>query len=496
MSTTGGHDDVTSTQTPSTEHPKTASDSAARPYATVNPYTGETEEEFPFLETSAVDGVVEKAHAAFLDWRRRPVEERAAVVKRAAELVRERIDQLAALITTEMGKRRKEATGELELCAMILDYYADNGPRFLEPKPIDVMMGKGDAVVETDPVGVLLAIEPWNYPFYQVVRVAGPNLVLGNTIILKHAEINPQCALAIEQVFTDAGAPEGVFTNVFLRIPDVEQVIAHRLVQGVTLTGSERAGAAVAEMAGRHLKKSVLELGGSDPFIVLDADDLRSTVKAATTGRMQNTGQACTAAKRLIVTEEFYDDFVTGLQQAFATFEPGDPADPSTTLAPLSSERAAQDLHAQIQDAVDKGATVLAGGKRPDLPGAFVEATILTDVTPHMRAYREELFGPAAVVYKVKDADEAIQLANDSDFGLGAAVFSSDLDKARSVADRLEAGMVWINQPTGTSPELPFGGVKRSGYGRELSELGMFEFANRRLVRTVPARKATMPAGG
>jgi succinate-semialdehyde dehydrogenase / glutarate-semialdehyde dehydrogenase len=487
---------VTATQNPPTEHPKTASDAGDRRYATVNPYTGETEQEFPYLETGEIDGVIGKAHAAFQEWRRRPVEERAAVVARAAELLDERRDEIAALITREMGKRREEATGELYLCSMILKYYAEKGPGFMAPRPIDVMMGKGEAVVETEPVGVLLAIEPWNYPVYQVVRVAGPNLVLGNTILLKHAETVPQCALAIEKLFTDAGAPEGVFTNVFLKIADVEQVIADRRVQGVTLTGSERAGASVAEIAGRHLKKSVLELGGSDPFIVLDADDLGATVKAATMGRMQNSGQACTAAKRLIVTEDLYDDFVAGLQQAFSTFSPGDPADPSTTLAPLSSERAAKDLHAQIQDAIDKGATVVAGGKRPDLPGAFVEATILTDVTPEMRAYKEELFGPAAVVYRVKDEDEAVELANNSDFGLGAAVFSSDLDRARSVADRLEAGMVWINQPTGSSPELPFGGIKRSGYGRELSELGMFEFANRRLVRTVPAKKATKPAGG
>ena len=487
---------MTATQNPPTEHPETAGDAAARPYATVNPYTGATEQEFPFLDTAEVDGVVERAHAAFQDWRRRPVEARAGVVARAADLMDEGRDELAALITREMGKRRDEAVGELKLCSTILRYYAEKGPGFLEATPIDVMSGKGDAVVETEPVGVLLAIEPWNYPFYQVVRVAGPNLVLGNTIILKHAENVPQCALAIERLFADAGAPDGVVTNVFLRIPDVERVVAHRHVQGVTLTGSERAGASVAEIAGRHLKKSVLELGGSDPFIVLDAEDLGATVRAATTGRMQNTGQACTAAKRLIVTEELYDDFVAGLRQAFTSFSPGDPADPATTLAPLSSERAARDLQAQIQDAIDKGATVVAGGRRPDLPGAFVEATILTDVTPEMRAYREELFGPAAVVYKVRDAEEAIELANDSDFGLGAAVFSGDLDRARSVAERLEAGMVWINQPTASSPELPFGGIKRSGYGRELSELGMFEFANRRLVRTLPARRATKPAGG
>jgi succinate-semialdehyde dehydrogenase / glutarate-semialdehyde dehydrogenase len=485
---------VTATQNPPTGQSKTASDAGARTYATVNPYTGETEKEFPFLETGEIDGVVEKAHAAFLEWRRRPVEERAQVVGRAAELMLERKDEFAALVTREMGKRIQEAAGEVQLAASILDYYAKNGPRFLEPRTIEVM--QGEAVVENEPIGVLLAIEPWNYPLYQVVRVAGPNLVLGNTILLKHAELNPQTALAIEQLFRDAGAPEGVYTNVFLRIPDVEQVIAHPHVEGVTLTGSERAGSSVASLAGKHLKKSVLELGGSDPFIVLDTEDLGRTVKAATMGRMQNSGQACIAAKRLIVPEDLYEPFVEGLKQAFSTFSPGDPGDPGTTLAPLSSEQAAADLHAQIQDAIDKGATVVTGGGRPDHPGAFVEPTILTDVTPDMRAYSEELFGPAAVVYKVRDEEEAVELANNSRFGLGAAVFSGDLDKARAVADRIEAGMVWVNQPTGSSAELPFGGVKRSGYGRELSELGMFEFANRKLTRVLPAKKAAKPQAG
>jgi succinate-semialdehyde dehydrogenase/glutarate-semialdehyde dehydrogenase len=485
---------VTATQNPPTGQPKTASDAGARPYATVNPYTGETEQEFPFLETDRIDEVVDRAHAAFLEWRRRPVEERARVVGRAAELMLERADEFAALVTREMGKRIKEAAGEAQLAASILDYYAKNGPRFLEPRPIEVM--QGEAVVENEPLGVILAIEPWNYPLYQVVRVAGPNLVLGNTILLKHAELNPQTALALEQLFRDAGAPEGVYTNVFLRIADVERVIAHPLVEGVTLTGSERAGSSVAALAGKHLKKSVLELGGSDPFIVLDTEDLGRTVKAATTARMQNSGQACIAAKRFIVPEDLYDDFVAGLQQSFARFTPGDPSDPSTTLAPLSSEQAATSLHAQIQDAVEKGATVVTGGGRPEQAGAFVEPTILTDVTPEMRAYHEELFGPAAVVYKVRDEDEAVALANDSRFGLGAAVFSGDLDRARSVAERIEAGMVFVNQPTGSSAELPFGGVKRSGYGRELSELGMFEFANRRLVRVLPAKKAAKPEAG
>ncbi|MGY1734033.1 NAD-dependent succinate-semialdehyde dehydrogenase [Geodermatophilus sp. SYSU D01045] len=487
---------MTATQNPPQEQPKTASESAERRYATVDPFTGETEKEFDFTPTEAIDGIIATAHAAYQEWRQRPVEERAAVVRRAAELMDERRDELAALATKEMGKRSEEAAGELFLCSMILNYYADNGPGFLQPTPIQPLLGKGEAVVETHPVGALLAIEPWNYPYYQVVRVAGPNLVLGNTVILKHAEIVPQCALAIEQLFTDAGAPEGVFTNTFLRIADVEQVIADPRIAGVTLTGSERAGSAVGALAGKHLKKSVLELGGSDPFIVLDAENVGATVKAATTGRMQNSGQACIAAKRLIVTEDAYEPFVAGLQQAFSTFAPGDPADAGTTLAPLSSEQAAKDLHAQIQDAVDKGATVLAGGGRPDHPGAFVEPTLLTDVTPEMRAYHEELFGPAAVVYRVKDADEAVALANDSVYGLGATVMSSDLDRARAVAERIEAGMVWINQPTGSSPELPFGGIKRSGYGRELSELAVFEFANRRLLRTVPAKKAEKPQAG
>ncbi|MGZ4539754.1 MAG: NAD-dependent succinate-semialdehyde dehydrogenase [Blastococcus sp.] len=485
---------MTATQNAPTEHPKTASDSGARPYATVNPYTGKTEKEFPFLETSEIDGVVERAHAAFLEWRQRTAEERAAVVGRAAELMLERADEFAALVSREMGKRIQEAAGEVQLAASILDYYAKNGPRFLEPRRIEVR--QGEAIVENEPTGVILAIEPWNYPLYQVVRVAAPNLVLGNAILLKHAELNPQTALAIEKCFHDAGVPEGVYTNVFLAIPDVEQVIAHPYVEGVTLTGSERAGSSVAALAGKHLKKSVLELGGSDPFIVLDTEDLGRTVKAATMGRMQNTGQACIAAKRLIVTEDIFDDFVAGLAQAFSSFSHGDPSDPSTSLAPLSSEQAAKDLHAQIQDAVDKGATVVTGGGRPDHPGAFVEPTILTDVTPEMRAYTEELFGPAAVVYKVANDDEAIALANNSRFGLGAAVFSHDLDRARSVADRVHAGMVWVNQPTGSSAELPFGGVKRSGYGRELSELGMFEFANRRLTRVLPSKKADKPQAG
>ena len=464
---------------------KTASASASRPYRTVNPYTGRTEAEFDFAGPGEVDAAIARAQGAYRSWRRRPATERAAVVRRAGQLMLERTDELAALVTLEMGKRIKESKGEVALAASILAYYADSGPGFLEPQPLAV--AKGDAAIVNEPLGVLLGIEPWNFPLYQAVRFAAPNLVVGNTILLKHAESCPQSALALERLFSDAGAADGIYTNLFLRIEDVERVIADDAVQGVSLTGSERAGASVAEIAGRHLKKCVLELGGSDPFILLDTADLGRALSAAAAGRLGNTGQSCIAAKRFIVLDDLYDDVVAGLGERFAALQPGDPADPATKLGPLSSERAAADLHAQVQDAVDKGATVVAGGTRPEHDGAFVDATVLTGVRPGMRAYDEELFGPVAVVYRVADEDEAVELANSSPYGLGGAVFSADLDRARAVADRLDSGMVWINAPTSSQAELPFGGVKRSGYGRELSQLGMFEFTNRKLVRTLPA---------
>ena len=475
---------TTAEQTASTQ---TASTQAEAPYATVNPFTGEEVKRFDFLDSSQVGAVVAQAHEAFLEWRARPISERTAIVARAAELMLERKDELAGLITLEMGKRTQEAQGEVQLAASILSYYAEKGPGFLEPQTLEV--AKGEAQVVHEPIGVILGIEPWNFPLYQVVRVAGPNLVLGNTLLLKHSEICPQSALALEQLFADAGAPKGVYTNLFLHRDDTETVIADPAVQGVALTGSERAGSAVAALAGKHLKKCILELGGSDPFIVLDADNLDFAVKMASAGRLGNTGQSCVAAKRLMVVDEAYDDFVAALTQGFTGLEPGDPADPATTLGPLSSETAAKGLAEQLQDAVDKGATVLAGGSRPEHQGAFVSATILADVTPEMRAYSEELFGPVAVVYRVKDADEAVALANSSSYGLGGSVFSSDEAQAREVAERLDSGMVWVNAVTGTSAELPFGGVKRSGFGRELSSAGITEFANRKLVRTMPVRK-------
>jgi succinate-semialdehyde dehydrogenase/glutarate-semialdehyde dehydrogenase len=456
---------------------------AAKHYATTDPYTGKRVREFDSLGGEQIDRAIQGAHEAFGRWRRRPIGERAAIVRRAGELLAERRERFAQLVTLEMGKLIGAAGEEADLSARILRYYGEAGPAFAAPRAIAT--DAGDAVLLSEPLGALLGIEPWNYPLYQVVRFAGPNLVLGNTILLKHAGNCPQNALALEELFRDAGAPEGVYTNLFVATSDIERVIESPLVHGVALTGSEGAGAAVAELAGRHLKKAVLELGGSDPFVVLDGERLPRTVEAAVRGRLENMGQSCVASKRFIVLPEVHDDFVAGMRDRFAALVPGDPADPATTLGPLSSEHAAQSLMEQVDDAVDQGATVVVGGGRPEIPGAFVEPTILTGVTSDMRAYHEELFGPVAVVHEVADDAAAIALANDSPYGLGGAVFAADPDRARRVADGIDSGMVWINHPTGSRPELPFGGIKRSGYGRELSDLGMQELVNHKLVCAV-----------
>jgi succinate-semialdehyde dehydrogenase/glutarate-semialdehyde dehydrogenase len=460
-------------------------------YATVNPYTGEVLQEFEPLDGDSIDRAVDAAQAAFESWRQVPIAQRARIVDLAGELMADRGDRLAELVTLEMGKLIGESRGEVGISSEILRWYGKHGPEIAADQPLD--SEAGDAVVVNEPLGVLLAIEPWNFPLYQVVRVAGPNLTLGNTILLKHAGICPQTALALEELFFDAGVPEGVYTNVFVQLEDLPRVIENPLVQGVALTGSDRGGAAAAEQAGRNVKKSLLELGGSDPFVVLDDEHLERTVEAAAMGRLANTGQSCVASKRFIVLEGIYDAFLSGLRDRFTGLEPGDPADPQTRFGPLSSERAASKLMEQVGDAVDKGATVVIGGGRPDRPGAFVEPTILTDVTPQMRAYREELFGPVAVVHGVADEEQAIAVANDTPYGLGGSVFSSDLGRARRVADRIASGMVFINRPALSRPELPFGGIKRSGYGRELSELGMQEFVNKKLILTVSANE---PVGG
>ncbi|XAS64304.1 NAD-dependent succinate-semialdehyde dehydrogenase [Micrococcaceae bacterium Sec5.8] len=452
-------------------------------YKTVNPATGETLKEFPLATAGEVEQALAASKAAFADWQAAPVKARAKVIARVAELYRERQDELARLIATEMGKPLAQSRGEVGLVADIYSYYAEEGPSFLADEVLDVK-GGGEAIVRSAPVGPLLGIMPWNYPYYQVARFAAPNLILGNTILLKHAGSCPQSALAIEQIFKDAGLPEGAYINMFLSNDQVAEVIADDRVQGVSLTGSERAGSAVAEVAGRNLKKYVLELGGSDPFIVLDSDDLDATVKAAVSGRMGNAGQACTASKRFIILEDLYEDFVEKFTAKMSVIKPGDPLLADTRFGPLSSQSAADGLIEQIQDAVDKGATLRTGGHHVDGPGAYVEPTVLTDVTPGMRAFAEELFGPAAVIYKVASVEEAIELANGSPYGLGGAVFSADTDKAKEVADRLDTGMVFINSVAETQADLPFGGVKRSGVGRELARFGMNEFVNKKLIRT------------
>jgi succinate-semialdehyde dehydrogenase/glutarate-semialdehyde dehydrogenase len=455
------------------------------PYATTNPATGELEREFDTIDAAAVDAAVDRADEAFSSWRARPIAERAQVATRIAELFDERREELAQLVTREMGKLIEQARGEVDLSAKIFRYYADNAERLTKDVPYEVE--SGSAKVVTRPIGALIGVMPWNFPYYQVARFAAPNIVLGNTILLKHAPINPQCALALQSLFDDAGAPEGVYQNLFCDTDDVERIIDNPKVAGASLTGSEKAGQSVAEIAGRNLKKVVLELGGSDAFIVLDLDNADATITAAVAGRMNNMGQSCVASKRFIVLDEFYDEFVERFAAGIADVVQGDPADESTTLGPLSSAGAVDTLEELVDDALQHGAEAVVGGARIDAPGNYFEATVLTAVTAEARAYTEELFGPVAVVYRAKDEDEAIELANAVPYGLGGTVIGADVERAERVGDRIETGMVWINHPTGTQADLPFGGVKRSGIGRELADLGLGEFVNKKLIRVLPA---------
>jgi succinate-semialdehyde dehydrogenase/glutarate-semialdehyde dehydrogenase len=440
--------------------------------------------EFDTMTDADVDNRLEAAHGAYVKWRRTPLAERIEMLQRIADLHRERSDELAELMATEMGKPVAQAKGEVALAASIYEYYATKGPHFLEDEMLDIA-GKGTAVVRTEPIGALLGIMPWNYPFYQVARFVAPNLLLGNTILLKHASNCPQQALRIEDIVTDAGAPAGVYQNVFASTEQVAEIIASPLVQGVSLTGSERAGQAVGRVAGANMKKCVLELGGSDPFIVLADADISSAAREAATGRFANAGQACTSSKRILVEDAVWDTFLEAFLEQAQQWTLGDPHSSDTKLGPMASMGARADVTAQVDDAVARGATVHLGGAAPDRPGAFYPATVLTDVDPTMRAYREELFGPVAVLYRVDSAEHAVAIANDSPFGLGAAVFGRDEARIRGVVDQLEVGMVGINTTIKSSPDMPFGGVKSSGIGRELGRFGLEEFANKKLVRQV-----------
>lgn len=450
-------------------------------FSTINPATGQTLETFTELSDTELDAALQTAHDCYVsDWRQRSIAERAEVLMAAAEELRTNADEYAGYITLEMGKLLSTSQAEVGLSAAILDYYADRAEKLMAPQELPDAPG---AVVETEPIGVILGIEPWNFPYYQVARVVGPQLMAGNVVVLKHAESVPQCALAFQRVMEKAGAPRGAYTNVFASIDQVGRAIEDDRVAGVTITGSERAGAAVAERAGRSLKKVVMELGGSDPLIVLDDADIDHTVAMAVFGRMFNTGQSCVGSKRIIVVgRQRADAFLEAFVDQLADLQAGDPTDPETTLGPLSSERALDLILDQISTAKANGAKVLLGGDRIDRDGFYLEATVLTDIDPTNPAYETEFFGPVASFYVVDTVDEAIALANATPFGLGASIFTANTSRGREVAKRIESGMVWINQPAWTGPEIPFGGTKRSGFGRELSELGFGEFVNKKLV--------------
>jgi succinate-semialdehyde dehydrogenase / glutarate-semialdehyde dehydrogenase len=442
-------------------------------YAVVDPATGDVVKEYPTATDEQIEAAVSAAAAAFTSWSKTTsVADRAELIRKVAALHNERKDELAAIIQREMGKPLDQSVGEVEFSAAIYEFYADNAEKFLADEPIELLDGQGSALIRRGPVGVLLGIMPWNYPYYQVARFAGPNLVLGNTIVLKHAPQCPQSAAALQQIFLDAGYPEGAYVNVYATNEQIAQVIADPRIQGVSLTGSERAGAAVAEIAGRNLKKVVLELGGSDPFILLSSDDLEATVDAAVDGRFENTGQACNAAKRIIVAESVYDEFLDKFTKKVLAKADG--------LAPLSSVAAAERLEDQVQRAVAAGASLTSEGRRN---GAFFPPGVLTGLSPDSPAAKEELFGPVATVYKVADEDAAVELANDTPFGLGSYVFTTDPEQAKRVADKIEAGMVFVNAVGAEGAELPFGGVKRSGFGRELGRFGIDEFVNKKLIR-------------
>jgi len=450
-------------------------------YAVVDPSTGETIQTYPTISDGALTAAIAQANETHRTWSRSTtVAERAALIARVAELHLERQDALAAIIAREMGKPTGDALGEIGFSAAIYQFYADNAAEFLADEPITLMGGQGSAIVRKSSLGVLLGIMPWNYPYYQVARFAGPNLIIGNPVLLKHAPQCPESAAAIEQIYLDAGFPAGAYTNIYATNDQVADIIANPIVQGVSLTGSERAGAAVAETAGRHLKKVVLELGGSDPFILLSTDDLDATVAMATIARVDNCGQACNAAKRFIVIDSLYDEFVEKFTASVLATKVGAPTDPDTAIGPLSSLAAAQRLAAQVDAAVAGGATLVSAGERS---GAYFPPGVLTNMSRNNPSYNEELFGPVAIIHKVSSEEEAIDLANDTPFGLGSYLFTTDAEQAARMADAIQAGMVYVNIVGADSPELPFGGVKRSGSGRELGRWGADEFVNKKLIR-------------
>ena len=454
-------------------------------YQSVNPCDNTLTMSFDEITDKQLEEKLVAATSCFETWKQTTYAQRAVIVNRAAKLLMEQKDYFAQIMTSEMGKRIGEATGEVEFSAQILTYYAKNAERFLADVPLHPSHGEGH--MESSPIGVIFCVEPWNFPYYQLARVAGPHLMAGNTIVVKHAGCVPQCAIEFEKLWRDAGAPAGLYTNLLISHEQSGRLMDDRRIKGVALTGSTAAGRLIAAGAGKNLKPSSMELGGSDAFIVLEDADMEHTIKWALWGRMYNCGQTCCAAKRFIVVEAVADQFLAAFKKVMGELKAGDPRDAKTTLGPLSTEAAVVQLVAQVDAAVAHGAKIELGGKRIDRPGAYMEPTILTHVEPGNPAFRDEFFGPVAMFFRVRDEDAAIALANDSDYGLGGSVFTQDIARGKRVASRVDTGMMFINNISWSDADLPFGGIKDTGYGRELGDMGIQEFVNKKLVRYVVA---------
>jgi succinate-semialdehyde dehydrogenase/glutarate-semialdehyde dehydrogenase len=448
---------------------------------TINPTTNKVVKSFDEMTETAVENAVAMAVISYDEWKKTDYQTRAQVLYNVAGLLRAKKKELAKIITLEMGKLLIHAEGEIKLSAEIFDYYAKNAETLLADKILNPVHGK--AFIRHSPIGVLLGVQPWNFPFYQVARFAAPNIMIGNTVLVKHASNVPQCAMAIEQLFLEAGAPLGLYTNLLLGKQRTTALVADKRIKGVSLTGSEGAGASVAAEAGKNTKKSVLELGGSDAFIIMEDADIDKAVEWAVVGRINNNGQCCVASKRFIAVESIADTFLEKFKVKMEELVVGDPMEETTNLGPLCTEEAAVNIANQVKRAVEGGAKILLGGQRVDREGAYMEATILTDILPDNPVFYEEFFGPVALFFKVKNEDEAIALANNSPFGLGGSVFTQDIERGKRIANQIDTGMVFINHPTWTQADLPFGGTKGSGYGREMAELGLEEFVNKKLIR-------------
>ena len=448
---------------------------------TTNPTTGKVEKVFEEMSAQEVETRIAAAHAAFQTWRKTSLANRSKLLYKLAETMRASKASMAKAVTTEMGMIYAESEGDIDYCAAIFDYYAEHGPKLLADAPLKTPFGEAFNCYE--PVGVILSVQPWNFPYSQAIRSLAPAIMAGNTVVLKHASNVPQSALCIQKMFNDAGAPAGLYANLFLPGSKTSALLADERIKGVTLTGSEPAGSSLASMAGKHIKLSTLELGGNDAFVVLEDADLDAAVEHAVFGRNYNAGQVCTSPKRIILVKAIADEFVQKAKAICEDIKIGDPFDPETVLQPLSSEEALVNVLAQLEENIKAGATLVYGGKRLDQPGWFMQPTLLSNMNSSMPAYHGEVFGPVVCIYIVNNEAEAIAMANDSKYGLGGSVFSQNVDRAMRVARQIDTGMVYINHVTGTSPELPFGGIKHSGYGRELSPAGIYGFVNEKLIR-------------